>query len=304
MARNVPTVAWLEGGRRIREKALPLEAVREAIVNAAAHRDYSLTGTDIEVSVYRDRVEIISPGRLPNGVTVEKMKAGIRPGDPRDPEQRNGRGIRCKNCGHRLPSVGRWRSRCRAVRGEAGGKPRREGRDRDRGERNDPSGGDDREASGPLYEERACGGRAEAGAETLVDHRHSLVSGYQYSRRFAGRQQYVLLVYHPLKHNKTYLRIQKTSTFACHSRLHEQDSRSNHFVRLSQALCTPRASAEHRSAARDLRASSTRDDSNPIQCHSMLAAKVSCLYTRAQQIVATHPLDLPIHTETRASSAA
>ena len=78
VARNVPTVAWLEGGRRIREKALPLEAVREAIVNAAAHRDYSLAGTDVEVSVYRDRVEIISPGRLPNGVTVEKMKEGLR----------------------------------------------------------------------------------------------------------------------------------------------------------------------------------------------------------------------------------
>lgn len=47
-------------------------------MNAAAHRDYTIVGTDIEVSLYRDRLEVISPGRLPNGVTVEKMKEGLR----------------------------------------------------------------------------------------------------------------------------------------------------------------------------------------------------------------------------------
>jgi len=78
VARNVGGTAWLEGGRRIRKKALPLEAVREAIVNAVAHRDYTISGTDIEVSLYKDRLEVISPGRLPNGVTVEKMKEGCR----------------------------------------------------------------------------------------------------------------------------------------------------------------------------------------------------------------------------------
>ncbi|MCY4352020.1 MAG: hypothetical protein OXC45_02820, partial [Gemmatimonadetes bacterium] len=36
--RNLHTIAWLEGGRRIRKKALPLEAVRESIVNAVVHR--------------------------------------------------------------------------------------------------------------------------------------------------------------------------------------------------------------------------------------------------------------------------
>lgn len=77
-ARNVGTIAWLEGGRRRRKKAFPREAVREAVVNAVAHRDYTLAGTDIEVSLYRDRLEVISPGRLPNGVTVEKMKEGLR----------------------------------------------------------------------------------------------------------------------------------------------------------------------------------------------------------------------------------
>ncbi len=75
--RNMGSVAWLEGGRRRRKRAFPIDAVREAIVNAVTHRDYAREGTDIEVSLYRDRMEIISPGRLPNGVTVAKMREGV-----------------------------------------------------------------------------------------------------------------------------------------------------------------------------------------------------------------------------------
>ncbi len=75
--RNMAGIAWLEGGRRNLKKALPIDAVREAIVNAVTHRDYGHEGTDIELSMYEDRLEIISPGPLPNGVTVEKMKEGI-----------------------------------------------------------------------------------------------------------------------------------------------------------------------------------------------------------------------------------
>ncbi|MBI2505333.1 MAG: putative DNA binding domain-containing protein [Candidatus Latescibacteria bacterium] len=78
VARNMGTTAWLEGARRHRKKAYPLEAVREAIVNAVAHRDYTITVTDIEISLYSDRLEVISPGRLPNGVTIQKMKQGYR----------------------------------------------------------------------------------------------------------------------------------------------------------------------------------------------------------------------------------
>jgi len=75
--RNMDSVAWLEGARRQLKKAFPIDAVREAIINAVTHRDYTREGTDIEVSMYADRLEIISPGDLPNGVTVEKMKRGI-----------------------------------------------------------------------------------------------------------------------------------------------------------------------------------------------------------------------------------
>jgi ATP-dependent DNA helicase RecG len=77
--RNTKVEAWLdEGGRRQERWDYPLEAVREAVVNAIAHRDYTITVTDIELSIYADRLEVISPGRLPNTVTVEKMRAGYR----------------------------------------------------------------------------------------------------------------------------------------------------------------------------------------------------------------------------------
>lgn len=75
--RNMDSVAWLEGARRRVKKAYPLNAVREAIVNAAVHRDYAREGTDIELSLYSDRLEIISPGGLPDGMTMEKMKLGV-----------------------------------------------------------------------------------------------------------------------------------------------------------------------------------------------------------------------------------
>ena len=77
--RNTPMTASLEGGtRRIERPAYPDEAVREAVVNALVHRDYLLSNTDVELAVYRDRLEVISPGRLPNGITPEHMRAGTR----------------------------------------------------------------------------------------------------------------------------------------------------------------------------------------------------------------------------------
>ena len=77
--RNTPVTARLEDGtRRIERPAYPVEAVREAVVNALVHRDYLLANTDVELAAYRDRLEIISPGRLPNGITPERMRAGTR----------------------------------------------------------------------------------------------------------------------------------------------------------------------------------------------------------------------------------
>lgn len=60
----------------------PLEAVRETIINAIAHRDWTRS-VDIEIAVYANRIEIISPGALQNSMTIEKMIAGQR--SPRNP---------------------------------------------------------------------------------------------------------------------------------------------------------------------------------------------------------------------------
>jgi len=77
--RNTGTTATLEDGVRRKERpAYPPEAIREVMVNALIHRDYLLSATDIELSVYSDRVEVISPGRLPNGITTTRMRAGCR----------------------------------------------------------------------------------------------------------------------------------------------------------------------------------------------------------------------------------
>ena len=52
---------------------IPLEVLREALVNALMHRDYSITGTQISVEVYDDRVEIVNPGGLLKGLSVRDL---------------------------------------------------------------------------------------------------------------------------------------------------------------------------------------------------------------------------------------
>lgn len=50
-----------DGGRE-EIRSYPKEAIREAMVNAIAHRDYSIYGTQIDVDIYSDRIDIVSPG--------------------------------------------------------------------------------------------------------------------------------------------------------------------------------------------------------------------------------------------------
>ncbi|HEX4965246.1 MAG TPA: ATP-binding protein [Thermoanaerobaculia bacterium] len=77
--RNTGVSATLvDGTRRVERPDYPTEAIREAVVNALVHRDYLLSSTDVELSVYEDRIEIISPGQLPNGITPERMRVGCR----------------------------------------------------------------------------------------------------------------------------------------------------------------------------------------------------------------------------------
>ena len=49
-------------GGREEIRSYPKEAVREALVNAIAHRDYSIRGTQIDVDIYTDRIDVVSPG--------------------------------------------------------------------------------------------------------------------------------------------------------------------------------------------------------------------------------------------------
>ena len=49
------------------------KALFEALVNAVVHRDYSIRGGKIRLSMFDDRLEIVSPGSLPNNLTVESM---------------------------------------------------------------------------------------------------------------------------------------------------------------------------------------------------------------------------------------
>ena len=51
-------------------------ALREALVNAVVHRDYSITGSSVILDVFKDRVVVTSPGALPNHMTVENVQAG------------------------------------------------------------------------------------------------------------------------------------------------------------------------------------------------------------------------------------
>ena len=71
-----------ESMRRERRWHYPLEALRESIVNGIVHRDWTRS-EELEVVRYADRLEVTSPGALPNTMTVNKMIAGQR--SPRNP---------------------------------------------------------------------------------------------------------------------------------------------------------------------------------------------------------------------------
>ncbi len=77
--------AWQVVGEEMRKGAVvtelerkerteyPVSAVREALINAVAHRDYRLRGRRIEVRMFSDRMEITSPGGLPGFITVDNI---------------------------------------------------------------------------------------------------------------------------------------------------------------------------------------------------------------------------------------
>ncbi len=59
--------------RREEKPEYPRFAVREALVNAVAHRDYRLSGRRVEIRMFEDRLEVVSPGGLPGYITVDNI---------------------------------------------------------------------------------------------------------------------------------------------------------------------------------------------------------------------------------------
>ena len=63
--------------RRRERWNLPPVAVREAVVNAVAHADYSQRGAPIRVAIFDDRLEVENPGLLPFGLTLDDLPLGV-----------------------------------------------------------------------------------------------------------------------------------------------------------------------------------------------------------------------------------
>jgi ATP-dependent DNA helicase RecG len=68
--------AEILGLQRTETYEIPIPAIREALTNAVVHRDYSNAGRDIKVGIYDDMVNIVSPGGLPNGLTLKEALTG------------------------------------------------------------------------------------------------------------------------------------------------------------------------------------------------------------------------------------
>ena len=80
---NTKNGGIVTGMKRTPIPEYPIKAVREAFINALVHRDYTLTGDCITFYIYDDRIEIISPGKLPYPMTVADL------GVQENPKHRN-----------------------------------------------------------------------------------------------------------------------------------------------------------------------------------------------------------------------
>lgn len=78
IVRHLPTAAKIVPGKlqRVETTLIPLDVIREAIINSFCHRDYSVYGGSVKLAIYDDRMEILNNGGLLPGVTIEKIKSG------------------------------------------------------------------------------------------------------------------------------------------------------------------------------------------------------------------------------------
>ena len=123
LRRHLPVAGRVVPGlfEREDEPLFPLEALREALVNAFCHRDYTIAGGSVSLAIYDDRLEIWSDGTLPFGLKPEdlKLEHSSRPRNPlianafylRGIIERWGRGTQkivelCVKAGHPEPEFG------------------------------------------------------------------------------------------------------------------------------------------------------------------------------------------------------
>ena len=76
--RNTTPRSNLEGARRIDRGEYPEGVIREAVGNALVHCDYSIADTGVMLTIFSNRLEIVSSGNLPHTLTPEKIASGAR----------------------------------------------------------------------------------------------------------------------------------------------------------------------------------------------------------------------------------
>ncbi len=77
ISRNTRLAAEIKKIRRKDIPEYPDIAIREILINALVHTDYSIVGSGIQIAIFDDRLEIQNPGMLPFGFTMDDLKAGV-----------------------------------------------------------------------------------------------------------------------------------------------------------------------------------------------------------------------------------
>lgn len=71
--RNTRLAYRIESLRRQNIAEYPMKALREAVTNAVMHRDWFIEGANVFIEIYDDRIEVVSPGGLPKGMTLADL---------------------------------------------------------------------------------------------------------------------------------------------------------------------------------------------------------------------------------------
>jgi len=75
ITRNLKKIQKEDGFNSQSELEIPTETIKELLVNALIHRDYFILSS-IKIFIFDNRIEIVSPGKLPNTLTIDNIKIG------------------------------------------------------------------------------------------------------------------------------------------------------------------------------------------------------------------------------------